>query len=202
VSLSASELRSIIEKPVVFKGKDSELAQLFWSAFHIWINANEDCFTLRDPQGKKVQGTNGATLLDVHKMVPSALSFMVEDAAVWAQPHIESLAKGKTPFADWDTFLAAFKLKFELVSLKADIKNKIIGMKQGKRTFCELVANFNTWASCTSWSDQDLFDCFKQILNANYINRLSYFLVVAKDYATLKVYGHSIDLQVTNLQNN
>jgi rRNA maturation endonuclease Nob1 len=25
---------------------------------------------------------------------------------------------------------------------------------------------------------------------------------VAKDYATLKAYGHSIDLQVTNLQNN
>jgi hypothetical protein len=39
-------------------------------------------------------------------------------------------------------------------------------------------------------------------LNANYINRLSYFPVVAKDYAMLKAYGHSIDLQVTNLQKN
>jgi hypothetical protein len=29
-----------------------------------------------------------------------------------------------------------------------------------------------------------------------------YFLVVAKDYATLKAYGHSIDLQLTNLHNN
>jgi hypothetical protein len=75
-------------------------------------------------------------------------------------------------------------------------------MKQGKRTFGELVADFETWASRTGWSDQDLFDRFKQTLNADYINRLSYFPVVAKDYAMLKVYGHSIDLQVTDLQNN
>jgi hypothetical protein len=29
-----------------------------------------------------------------------------------------------------------------------------------------------------------------------------YFPIVAKDYTTLKAYSHSIDLQVTNLQNN
>jgi hypothetical protein len=149
-----------------------------------------------------VQSANGATLLDVHKIVPLALSFIVKNAAVWARPHIESLTKGKTPFADWDAFFAVFKLKFELVSPEADAKNKIIGMKQGKRTFGELVADFETWASQTGWSDQDLFDCLKQTLNADYINRLSYFPVVAKDYATLKAYGHSIDLQVTDLQNN
>jgi hypothetical protein len=83
-SLSASGSRSIVKKPVVFKSKDSESARLFRSAFRVWINANEDCFALRDPQGKKVQGANGAILLDVHKMVPSALSFMAKDAAVWA----------------------------------------------------------------------------------------------------------------------
>jgi hypothetical protein len=82
-----------------------------------------------------------------------ALSFIVEDAAVWARPHIESLAEGKTPFADWDAFLAAFKLKFKPVSPEADAKNKIIRMKQGKRTFGELVADFVTWALRTGWSD-------------------------------------------------
>jgi hypothetical protein len=41
----------------------------------------------------------------------------------------------------------AFKLKFEPVSPKADAKNKIIEMKQGKHTFGELVADFKTWAS-------------------------------------------------------
>jgi hypothetical protein len=76
-----------------------------------------------------VQGANGATLLDIHKMVPSALSFIAKNAAVWAQSHIELLAEGKTPFADWDAFLIAFKLKFEPVSPKADIKNKIIEIK-------------------------------------------------------------------------
>jgi hypothetical protein len=94
-----------------------------------------------------VQGVNRAILLDVHKMVPSALSFMAEDTAMWAQPHIESLAEGKTPFASWDTFLVAFKLKFKPVSPKADAKNEIIRMKQGKCTFGELVADFETWAS-------------------------------------------------------
>jgi hypothetical protein len=84
VSPSASGSQSIAKKPVVFKGKDSKSAQLFRSAFHIWINANEDCFALHNPQEKKVQGANRATLLDIHKIVPLALSFMVENAAVWA----------------------------------------------------------------------------------------------------------------------
>jgi hypothetical protein len=97
-----------------------------------------------------VQSANRAILLDVYKMVLSALSFIAEDAAVWAQPHIESLTEGKMSFADWDAFLAAFKLKFKLVSPKADAKNKIIGMKQGKCTFGELLADFKTWASQTS----------------------------------------------------
>jgi hypothetical protein len=149
-----------------------------------------------------VQDANGAILLDVHKMVPLALSFMAKDTAVWAQPHIESLAEGKTPFASWDAFLVAFKLKFEPISPEADAKNRIIGMKQSKRTFGELVADFETWASRTGWSEQDLFDCLKQTLKADYINRLFYFPVVAKDYDTLKAYGHSINLQLTDLHNN
>jgi hypothetical protein len=41
----------------------------------------------------------------------------------------------------------AIKLKFEPVSSEADAKNKIIGMKQGKHIFGELVADFETWAS-------------------------------------------------------
>jgi hypothetical protein len=104
----------------------------------------KNCFALRNQQGKKMQSVNRATLLDVYKMVPSALFFMAKDAAVWVQPHIESLAEGKTPFADWDTFLAVFKLKFKPVSPKANAKNKIIKMKQGKHTFDELVADFKT----------------------------------------------------------
>jgi hypothetical protein len=142
VSLFASGSRSIVEKPIVSKSKDSELARLFRSAFRVWINANEDCFALHDSQDKKMQSANGATLLNIHKMVPSALLFIVKNAAVWARLYIELLAKGKTPFADCDAFLAAFKLKLEPVSPKADAKNKIIGMKQGKCTFGELVANF------------------------------------------------------------
>jgi hypothetical protein len=146
-SPSASELHSIVEKPVVFKSKNSESAWLFKSAFCIWINANEDCFALCNQQEKKVQGANGATLLNVHKMVSLALFFMAEDAAVWARLYIESLVEGKMPFADWNAFLMAFKLKFELVSPKANAKNKIIGEKQGKCTFSELVADFKIWAS-------------------------------------------------------
>jgi hypothetical protein len=47
-SSSASGSRSIVKKPVVFKSKDSESAQLFRSAFCIWINANKDRFVLQD----------------------------------------------------------------------------------------------------------------------------------------------------------
>jgi hypothetical protein len=84
ISPSASRLHSIVKKPVIFKGKDLESAQLFRSTFCIWINANEDWFALHDSQGKKVQGANGAILPNVHKMVSLALSFMAKDGAVWA----------------------------------------------------------------------------------------------------------------------
>jgi hypothetical protein len=94
-----------------------------------------------------MQSVNRATLLDVHKIVSSALFFIAKDAAVWVRPHIELLTEGKMPFADWDAFLTAFKLKFELVSPEANAKNKIIRIKQGKRTFGELMADFETWAS-------------------------------------------------------
>jgi hypothetical protein len=47
-----------------------------------------------------VQDANRATLLDVHKMVLLMLSFMVENAAVWARLYIESLTEGEMPFAD------------------------------------------------------------------------------------------------------
>jgi hypothetical protein len=202
VSLSTSGSHSIIKKPVVFKDKDSESARLFRSVFRIWINVNEDRFALQDLQGKKVQSANRAILLDLHKMVLSAFSFMAKDTAVWARSYIESLAKGKTLFTSWNAFLVVFKLKFKPVSPKTDTKNKIIGMKQGKCTFDELVADFETWASQTGWSEQDLFDRLKQTLYANYINQLSYFPVMAKDYDTLKVYGHLINLQLTDLHNN
>jgi hypothetical protein len=46
MSSSASGSRSIVEKPVVFKGKDLESACLFRSTFRVWINTNKDRFAL------------------------------------------------------------------------------------------------------------------------------------------------------------
>lgn len=187
---------------MVFKGKDSESGRLFRSVFMVWVQANEDRFVQRDAQDTKVRNPASHFVLDVDKLVPSTLSFMTEDAAVWARPHIETLADGKALFPNWATFIMAFKLKFEPVSPEADAKNKVIGMKQGKRTFGELIADFETWSSRTGWSDRDLFNRLKQTLSADYITRLSYFPVVANDYTTLKAYGHTIDLQLSDLRNN
>lgn len=187
--------RSTVEKPVVFKGKDFKLACLFRSAFMIWVPANEDHFMERNAQNAKVRN-------QASHFVLSALSFMTEDAAVWAHPHIEILADGKPSFPNWASIIAAFKLKFEPVSPEADAKNKVIGMRQGKWTFSELIADFEIWSSHTGWSDQDLFDRLKQTLNADYITRLLYFPVIANNYATLKAYSHAIDLQLSDLQNN
>jgi hypothetical protein len=49
MSPSASGSHSIVEKPIVFKDKDSESTRLFRSAFCIWINANKNRFALRNP---------------------------------------------------------------------------------------------------------------------------------------------------------
>ncbi len=202
---SASHTKDIavVEKPTSFKGKGSESARLFRNAFYVWALHNAKSFYIRDVNGNFQLDVNGHRMLNARKMITSALSFMSDDAAIWARPHIETLAQNKAAFNDsWDEFLKQFKAKFEPIDATADAKNKILALKQGKQTFASLISEFETWSDRTGWSPHDLFDRLKACMNEEYLRRMSYFPMVASDYDTLKRYGNSIDLQLNDLRNN
>ena len=93
----------IIEKPVAYKGKSSEQARIFHHAFQIWAKQNEKEFALRNNNGNIIRTEEGAIVPDECKMITSALSFLTDDAAIWARPTLELLAEGKLVFDDdWD----------------------------------------------------------------------------------------------------
>lgn len=153
---------AVVEKPTSFKGKGSESARLFRNTFYVWALNNAKSFYMRDANGNFQLDINGHRVLNHRKMITSALSFMVEDAAIWARPHIETLARDKPTFNDsWDEFLKQFKAKFEPIDATADAKNKIRSLKQGKQTFASLISEFETWSDRTGWSEHDLFDRLK-----------------------------------------
>jgi hypothetical protein len=57
-----------------------------------------------------------------------------------------SLADHKPVFDNgkWNSFLKAFKQKFEPISASMEAKNKLYNLRQGKRSFASLELEFNT----------------------------------------------------------
>ena len=47
---------------------------------------------------------------DNQKWIRTALSFLQDEAAVWATPYIEKMVKDEIAFPAWNDFCAAFKL--------------------------------------------------------------------------------------------
>jgi hypothetical protein len=142
---NGSSYGSVVEKPTSFKGKNSESARLFCSAFHVWIESNERFFQ-HWPNGTRVINQAGEELLNEPKMITLAFSFMTKDAAVWAHPYLEQLVDHKPVFNNgkWNSFLKVFKQKFEPISMFIEAKNKLYNLHQGKQSFAFLESEFNT----------------------------------------------------------
>jgi hypothetical protein len=120
----------VVKKPTSFEGKDSESAWLFRSAFCIWVESNEKFFQ-HWPNSIHVINQAGEELLNKPKMITSALLFITKDAAVWARLYLEQLADHKPVFDNgkWDSFLKAFKQKFEPISTSMEVKNKLYNLR-------------------------------------------------------------------------
>lgn len=136
-------------------------------------------------------------------MISLILSFIMEDAVIWAQLYIEVLAEGNISFnSSWTEFIKQFLAKFEPVDAKNKVKQKLVSIKQGNCTFADYLSEFETWSPRTDWSNTDLFDYLKQEMNSDYTTRLFYFSVCLDIYKKVKKYGHAIDLQVVNFAMN
>ena len=94
-----------------------------------------------------------------------ALSFLQDDAALWATPYMEEFAANRTPFSgDWDQFKAAFKARFETTDEAADAKDSLRRLYQGRGTVAEYLAKFKELKDRTGYSTTDLRDRFYEHL--------------------------------------
>jgi hypothetical protein len=191
--------KAVVEKPQPFKGQGSEQARIFRSAFMVFASDREREFGTYHADGSPVIDVNGVHLMNQRKLITSFLTFMQEDAAIWARPQLELLADGKDVFnGTFRDCIEAFKLKFEPIQADQEARAKLSKLAQGNQTFSAHLAEFETWSPRTGWSDMDLYSRLYASLNQDYIERLSYFVPPPSTYSLLKDYGRIIDIQKQN----
>ncbi|GJF00956.1 hypothetical protein PsYK624_172600 [Phanerochaete sordida] len=196
---------AFVEKPVPFRGKSAEAAKHFRSAYTLYANGYTDRYGARDAQGNFQRDANGNILIDSKKWILGALSFMQDDAAEWARPHLEAAADGQMIFNNTRVeFWKQFKNRFEPANEKADAMNKLQACTQGDRRFAEFFAEFQALASSSGLSDLDLAARLRSKFSEDYLRRISYIIVPAtgkgpETYAELQEAGYTVDRSMDTL---
>ena len=134
-SSGSSNKKSMIQKPSPYTGKSSPDACHFIAAFTLYAQDTgtklNSHITVSDEQKWKA---------DDQKWIRTALSFLQDEAVVWAMPYIEKMVKDEITFPTWNNFCAAFKLQFETQDESADVKEALRKLYQSKLSVPEYVA--------------------------------------------------------------
>ena len=174
-----------VQKPSPFKGEHGSDARRFLAAFTMWADAQGTSLNVVDQQGNPVDRKDT-------EWIRAALSYLQDDASVWAAPAMEVFAGGLAPFdGQWDMFRAQFKARFETVDEVVDAKEKLRLLWQGSLTVPEYAALFKEWMARTGYSSTDLRDRFYDHLanrikdelvhTARPIDTLDQLILVASD---------------------
>jgi hypothetical protein len=148
-----------VQKPTPFKGEMGSDARRFLAAFTTWARVQGTALNTVDRQG---------TFVDAHdsEWIRAALSYLQDDAAIWATPAMEEFATGQVPFGGrWAQFRDQFKVRFETADEAVDAKEKLRVLWQGDRTVPEYAALFKETMTRTGYSSMDLRDRFYEHLH-------------------------------------
>lgn len=161
-SSSDGSSKSTVQKPATYSGKSSPDARRFIAAFLLYAQetGNKLNSIVTMPTGEAKWQP------DQQKWIRTALSFLTDEAAVWATPHIEAMVQDKEAFATWQDFVAAFRLRFETQDETADAKKALKELYQNKLSVPEYAARFREVMAWTGYSDGDLRDRFYEHLNS------------------------------------
>ena len=92
-----------VQKPSPFKGEHGSDACQFLAAFTMWAMAQGTGLNVVNRQGNTVDHRH-------LEWIRAALSYLQDDALVWAFPAMEEFASGRVPFNnDWEEFREQFK---------------------------------------------------------------------------------------------
>lgn len=153
-------LDKALQKPMPFKGNSSADARRFLAAFSTYAMTTGSLLNNAT--------ADGAYAPDDRKWIVSALTFLQDEAAIWATPYLETVAEAevaKRPFQDsWATFKADFRSRFETSNEAVDAKDALRALWQGSKTVPEYAAKFKELMSRTGYSAADLRDRFYEHL--------------------------------------
>ena len=156
----------VVQKPSPFKGEQGSDARRFLGAYEMWATAQGTALNVVDRQGAEVGPREG-------EWIHAALSFLQDDAAIWASPAMEEFARGVAPFGgEWAVFRREFKARFETVDEAVDAKEKLRVLWQRNSTVPEYAALFKELMSRTGYSSVDLRDRFYDHLHPRIKNEL------------------------------
>ena len=148
-----------VQKPSPFKGEHGSDARRFLAAFTMWAMAQGTGLNVVDRQGNAVDRRD-------LEWIRAALSYLQDDASVWASPAMEEFASGRVPFNnDWEEFREQFKARFETVDEAVDAKEKLRVLWQGSSSVPEYAALFKELMTRTGYSSADLRDRFYEHLS-------------------------------------
>ena len=143
-----------VQKPAPFKGEHGSDARRFLAAYDMWATAQGTALNTVDREGNPVARKDA-------EWIRAALSYLQDDASIWASPSMEIFASGRVPFDGlWETFRAQFKARFETVDEAVDAKEKLRVLWQGKTTVPKYAAQFKEYMMRTGYSATDLRDRF------------------------------------------
>ncbi|KAI3614855.1 hypothetical protein WG66_003355 [Moniliophthora roreri] len=142
------------QKPSAFTGKlGGANACRFIAAFSLYVQSQRAALNRANADRTWAR--------DDGLWICSALTFMQDDAAVWATPAMEEVAQGRHLYDNsWEEFVKGFKLRFETTDEAADAKERLHVLFQGKQSVAEYAAKFKEIMSRTGYSSADLHDRF------------------------------------------
>ena len=132
----------------------------------IWAITQGTALNVIDQQG------NGISAYD-DEWIYTTLSYLQDDAAIWAAPAMEEFAKGKVPFdGEWATFCKEFKAHFEMVDEAIGIKEKLQVPWQDLSIVPKYATQFKELMGYTKYSSADLCDQFYEHLSPRIKDKL------------------------------
>jgi hypothetical protein len=132
---SLSKAKSV-QKPSPFKGEHGTDMWHFLAAFTMWAMAQGTTLNVVDQQGMAVDRCD-------MEWICAMLSYLQDDALIWAAPAMEEFADRGVPFGSrWETFREQFKARFETVDEAVDAKEKLRVLWQDNSTVSEYATLF------------------------------------------------------------
>lgn len=179
-----------VQKPSPFKGEQGSDARRFLAAFTMWGMAQGTALNTVDQQGIAVDRRDS-------EWIRAALSYLQDDAAIWASPAMEEFANDGVPFGNqWENFRQEFKARFETVDEAVDAKEKLRVLWQNQSTVPEYAALFKELMARTGYSRADLRDRFYEHLSPRIKDELVHTARPIGDLDELITVASNIDVRV------